>query len=91
MLPGEQLMIGVLVGLMLCALFRWTPFLRDFLAAMAAAVLIDIGVNDHTRHGDFASRAIRLPGELLSYPHFSLGVAVAVASVLALLHFSRAR
>ena len=61
--PSDKLIIGVIVGLMLCALFRWTPLLRDLLAALAAAVLIDLLVSD--RHGaDLAARATKLVGEL---------------------------
>jgi hypothetical protein len=90
MSPSDQLIIGVIVGLILCGLFRWTPFLRDLLAALAAAVLIDLLVSDH--HGlDLAARATRLPGEILNHPHFYLGVTLAVASVLAALHVFRAR
>jgi hypothetical protein len=90
MTPGEQVIIGVLAGLILCALFRWKPFVRDMLAAMAAAVFLDLMINEPTHRGvDLASRASRLPEEILSYPHFSLGVATAVAAVLASLHLFR--
>jgi hypothetical protein len=90
MSPSDQLIIGVIVGLILCALFRWTPFLRDLLAALAAAVLIDLLINDH--HGlDIAARATKVPDEILSHPHFYLGVMLAVASVLAALHVFRGR
>jgi hypothetical protein len=91
LLPGEQqLIIGMMVGLTLCALFRWTPFVRDFFAAVAAAALVDLIINEPTHRGiDLARRATRLPDELLSYPHFSLGVALGFASVLAALHVMR--
>jgi hypothetical protein len=89
MLPGDQLIIGVIVGLTLCLLFQWTPFLRDLLAATAAAVLIDVLIKDQAQR--LVTRASRLPDEILGHPHFSLGVVLAVAMVLAVLHVFRAR
>jgi hypothetical protein len=92
MSPYEQLIFGIAAGLIFCALLRWTPLWRDLLAAIAAAGLLDLLVNDQARRGlDLAAIAARLPGEILGHPHFCLGVAMAFASVLAVLHVLRTR
>jgi hypothetical protein len=92
MLPHEQLIIGVAAGLAFCALLRWTPLLRDLLAATAVAGMVSLLITDQTRRGtDLAAVAAGLPHELLSHPHFCLGVALAFASVLAVLHVFRTR
>jgi hypothetical protein len=92
MLPHEQLIMGLGAGLTFCALLRWTPLWRDLLAAIAAAGLIDLFINEQSRRGlDLTSVANRLPGEILGHPHFCLGLALAVVGVLAVLHVLRAR
>ncbi len=89
--PLEQLIMGLTAGFVLCGLLRWTPLWRDLLAAIAATVLIDLGINEQSRRLDLPSLAAKLPEEVLSYPHFCLGITLAVASVLAVLHVLRAR
>jgi len=92
MLPYEQLNIGIVAGLIFCALLRWTPLWRDLLAAIAAAGLIDLFINAQARRElDLAAVAARLPDEILGHPYFCLGVMLAFVSVLAMLHLSRGR
>jgi len=93
MLPHEQLIVGIAAGLTFCALLRWTPLVRDLLAATAAAGLVQLLINDRTSQGFGANfLASTLPHEiLLRHPHFSLGLALAAAGVLALLCISRFR
>jgi hypothetical protein len=89
MLPQEQLIIGFASGLTFWALLRWTPLLRDLIAATAAAALINFVVNEQPRGPDFAALAAKLSAEILNYPHFWLGLALALAGVLAVIHFTR--
>jgi hypothetical protein len=92
MLPHEQLIFGIAAGLAFCALLRWTPLLRELLAATAVAGLFSLVISEPTRRGtDFAAVTVGLPHELLSHPHFCLGVVLAFASVLAVLHVFRTR
>jgi hypothetical protein len=92
MLPHEQLIIGISAGLAFCALLHWTPLLRDLLAAAAVTGLISLLTNDQTCRGSgLATVAAGLPDELLSHPHFCLGVALAFTSVLAVLHVFRTK
>ena len=89
MLPHEQLIIGLAASLTFWALLRWTPLLRDLLAATAATGLILILITGPTSGGlDPPSLFGRLPGEILSYPHFFLGLVLGTASVLAVLYVS---
>jgi hypothetical protein len=89
MLPHEQLILGIAASLAFWALMRWTPLLRDLLAATAATGLILLLITDQTSRGlDPFSLFGRLPGEILSYPHFFLGLALATVGVLAVLYVS---
>jgi hypothetical protein len=91
MLPQEQLIIGFASGLTFWALLRWTPLLRDLIAATAAACLINFIVNEPPRGPDIASLGAKLSVEVRHYPNFWLGLALALAGVLALIHFTRPR
>jgi len=92
MLPLEQLIVGIAIGLTFCALLRWTPLARDLLATTAAAGLAHLLISERISQAPgAASRAARLPREILSHPHFCLGLALAAVGVLALLHLSRSR
>lgn len=91
MLPQEQLIIGFASGLTFWALLRWTPLLRDLIAATAAAGLMHFIVNEPPRGPDIASLAAKLPAEVVNYPHFWLGLALALTGVLAIIHFTPPR
>jgi hypothetical protein len=91
MLPQEQLIVGFASGLTFWALLRWTPLLRDLIAATAAAALINVIVNEHPRGPDIAALAAKLSAEVLNYPHFWLGIALALGGVLAVIRFSQPR
>jgi hypothetical protein len=92
MLPFEQLIGGIAIGLAFCALLRWTPLARDLLAATAAAGLVHLLISERMPQRPGAGTlAMKLPQEILSHPHFCLGLALAAAGVLALLHLFRLR
>lgn len=91
MLPQEQLIIGFASGLTFWALLRWTPLLRDLIAATAAAGLLNYILNEPPRRPDITSLAARLPAQVLTYPHFWLGLALALAGILAVTHITPPR
>jgi hypothetical protein len=92
MLPQEQLIIGFASGLTFWALLRWTPLLRDLIAATAAAGVLNVVLNEPPRGPDMASLAAKFPTEVLNnHPHFWLGLALALASVLAVFHVTPPR
>jgi hypothetical protein len=91
MLPFEQLIAGIAIGLAFCALLRWTPLARDLLAATAAAGLVHFLISEKSQRPSAPAFATKLPHEILTHPHFCLGLLLAAAGVLALLHLSRLR
>jgi hypothetical protein len=72
-LSYAQLIAGVVAGLIIWMLVLWTPMLRDLLAAVAAAGIIDLLVGNHTPPGT-VSLVDRLAAEISGHPHFSLGL-----------------
>jgi hypothetical protein len=92
MLPHQQLILGILASLVFWALLRFTPLLRDLLAAAAAIGLILLTITGQAFWGlDAPSLFGKLSGEILSYPHFFLGFSLATAVVLAVLYVSQWR
>jgi hypothetical protein len=92
MLPQEQLIIGFASGLTFWVLLRWTPLLRDLIAATAAAGLLNFILNEQPRGPDIAWLAAKLPAEVLNnHPHFWLGLALALVCVLGVIHFTPPR
>jgi hypothetical protein len=92
MLPQDQLIFGIASGLTAWMLLRWTPLWRDLIAATTAAGLIHFVANEKAPRGQgVASLAAKLPAGILNYPHFSLGLALAVVGVMAILYFARER
>ena len=92
MLPHQQLILGIFASLTFWALLRFTPLLRDLLAAVAAIGLILIAIAGQAALGlDPPSLFGRLSGEILSYPHFFLGFSLATVVVLAVLYVSQWR
>jgi hypothetical protein len=92
MQPHEQLILGIAASLIFWALMRWTPLLRDLLAALAVAGLIYPFIRDQVQSGFSSDVPLdRMLREVLNYPHFFLGLAVATTVVLALLHAFRVR
>jgi hypothetical protein len=85
----EQLFMGFASGLTIWALLKWTPLLRDLIAAAAAAVLIDFLISEPSRWPDVASLAGRLSTEIRAYPPFALGLALALVGIIAVIHFTR--
>jgi hypothetical protein len=92
MLPQEQLIIGFASGLTFWALLRWTPLLRDLIAATAAAGVLDVVFNEQPRGPEIASLAAKVPAEVLNnHPQFWLGLVLALSGVLAVIHFTPPR
>ena len=92
MLPQEQLIIGFASGLTFWALLRWTPLLRDLIAATAAAGLLSFVLNEQPRGPDIPALAAKLPAEVLNnHPDFWLGLALALVCVLVVIHFTPPR
>jgi len=80
----EQLVLGLAAGLLVLAALRWVPLLRELLAVIAAAGLLLILIAEQPPV--FLGR---LPVEVLTYPAFFLGLALAAAAVLAVLYVTR--
>jgi hypothetical protein len=92
MTPGELLVIGIMAGMILCALLNellhWTPSWRDLLTAMSAATLIDLAINNR-RDFDLAGVATTHSSEVVGVPHVCPCVALAFIGILAVLHVLR--
>lgn len=94
MLPQEQLIqliLGIAASLIFWALMRWTPLLRDALAALAVVGLIYFTRNLLQSGSNTEGALGRLLREVLTYPLFFLGLAVATTFVLAVHHAFRER
>ncbi len=78
-----QLIAGILAGLVIVVLMLRTPMLRDLLAALAAAGLMELLVGNHSLHG--ADSAVdRLALAISSHPYFTIGLIVAATAAAAL-------
>jgi hypothetical protein len=94
MLLQTQLILGAAASLAFWALLRWVPLFREVMALIAfAAAILAIASITSSRGLDPDPTTLwgRLSAPILSYPHFSLGFALATAVVLAVLHISRVR
>ncbi len=87
----DQIFMGFASGLMMWALLRWTPLLRDLIAATAAAILINVLVSEPSQLPDIASLAGKVSAQIKAYPPFALGVALALVGIIGVIHFTQER
>ncbi len=86
-----ELLIGIATGLTICfTVMRWPPVLRELLAAMAAAGILDLLHGNHPPQ-DIDSILDRLAAAISAHPYFALGLVFAATSAAALLHVARSQ
>jgi hypothetical protein len=77
-----ELLIGIATGLTICiTLMRWPPLLRELLAAMAAAGILDLLPGNHQPQG-VDSIFDRLAAAISGHPYFALGLVFGAATLL---------
>ena len=86
-----ELLIGIATGLTICfTLMRWPPVLRELLAALAAAGILDLLPGNRPAHG-IDSILDRLAAAISGHPYFVLGLVFAATGAATLLHVARSQ
>ena len=86
-----ELLIGIATGLIIyLTLVRWPPLLRELLAAMAAAGILDLLSGNHPPQG-IDSVLDRFAAAISSHPYFALGLVFAAIGAATLLHAARSQ
>jgi hypothetical protein len=82
--PFGQFIAGVAAALTFCSVLLWTPIPHELLIALAVAGILKLLVADHHAQsaGDHGFFFLRLARRLISYPYFSLGVAIVMTVAL---------
>jgi hypothetical protein len=85
---NPQLIAGLVVGLVIWSLMSDRPLLRDVLAAVASASILDVLRGKHSSQ-DVGSIIERLSAEISVHPHFTLGVILAAMGATLVSRFAQ--